>query len=222
MTVKLFIPKHTSHYDEYISIAPQGFGFSAKFIKNNNLSKKNFVEFGNDNNDEYRFYVGFPDEKKLSCLELQGFKGSSNRQVKASEFINEYPILKEIKNDKNLHSSQRRFELTWDKEAGMYNFGVIPNFEKECTPDNLKEDEGIYRYKNTKDDIIYIGIGEVKKRFKAPERASWINEVKKIEYSIIKEKKDREKFENIYLKAFVMKYGKRPKYNKNLGKKINK
>jgi len=37
---------------------------------------------------------------------------------------------------------------------------------------------------------------------------------------LVEDKNDREKFENISLKAHASKYGKKPIYNKNLGKKF--
>ena len=147
-------------------------------------------------------------------------KKNFNRAVKAGFFINSNDILKEIKNDKSLTAQQRRFNLEYDKNNSMYFFQVIPNFESSCSPENLDDVQCIYRYLNNDNNIIYIGIGNLKKRFKAPEKSSWISEVKKIEYSLVEDKNDREKFENISLKAHVSKYGQKPIYNKNLGKKF--
>ena len=221
MGVKIFVPPHTSKFDHYLSISTQGFGFSAKFIKDNNLGKNKFVQFGEDTENKFKFYVGFPENNSESCFELQGHsKKNFNRTVKAGFFINSNDILKEIKNDKSLTAQQRRFNLEYDKNNSMYFFQVIPNFESSCSPENLDDVQCIYRYLNNDNNIIYIGIGNLKKRFKAPEKSSWISEVKKIEYSLVEDKNDREKFENISLKAHVSKYGQKPIYNKNLGKKF--
>ncbi len=219
MGVKIFVPPHTSRFDHYLSISAQGFGFSAKFIKDNNLGENVFVQFGEDEENEFKFYVGFPENNSESCFELQGHsKKNFNRTVKAGFFINSNKILKDIKNDKNLSAQQRRFNLEYDKNEKMYFFKVIPNFENSCSPENLEDIQCIYRYLDEKNIIIYIGIGNLKKRFKTPEKSSWISEVKKVEYSVIEDKNDREKFENIALKSHANKYGKKPKYNKNLGK----
>ena len=221
MGVKIFIPPHTSKFDHNLSITAQGFGFSAKFIKDNNLEKNKFVQFGEDTENKFKFYVGFPENNSESCFELQGHsKKNFNRTVKAGFFINSNDILKEIKNDKSLTAQQRRFNLEYDKNNSMYFFQVIPNFESSCSPDNLEDVQCIYRYLNNDNIVIYIGIGNLKKRFKAPEKSSWISEVKTIEYSLVEDKNDREKFENISLKAYVSKYGQKPIYNKNLGKKF--
>jgi hypothetical protein len=220
MGVKIFIPPHTSKFDHNLSITAQGFGFSAKFIKDNNLEKNKFVQFGEDTENKFKFYVGFPEKNSESCFELQGHsKKNFNRTVKAGFFINSNDILKEIKNG-SLTAQQRRFNLEYDKSNSMYFFQVIPNFESSCSPDNLEDVQCIYRYLNNDNIVIYIGIGNLKKRFKAPEKSSWISEVKTIEYSLVEDKNDREKFENISLKAYVSKYGQKPIYNKNLGKKF--
>ncbi len=220
MGVKIFIPPHTSKFDHNLSITAQGFGFSAKFIKDNNLEKNKFVQFGEDTENKFKFYVGFPEKNSESCFELQGHsKKNFNRSVKAGFFINSNDILKEIKNG-SLTAQQRRFNLEYDKSNSMYFFQVIPNFESSCSPDNLEDVQCIYRYLNNDNIVIYIGIGNLKKRFKAPEKSSWISEVKTIEYSLVEDKNDREKFENISLKAYVSKYGQKPIYNKNLGKKF--
>ena len=123
MGVKIFVPPHTSRFDHYLSISSQGFGFSAKFIKDNNLGKNKFVEFGEDTENKFKFYVGFPENNSESCFELQGHsKKNFNRAVKAGFFINSNDILKEIKNDKSLTAQQRRFNLEYDKNNSMYFF----------------------------------------------------------------------------------------------------
>ena len=111
MDIKWFLPKGAASSDEYISISSQGFGFSYKFIKNYNLQKKEFVKFGPDPDDEYKFHVGFPEIKEQHCWELQGHKKGTSRTVKAYEFINDTQILKKIKDDKELHPYQRRFPI---------------------------------------------------------------------------------------------------------------
>lgn len=220
MVVKIFTPPNTSLHEHYISLQSQGFGFSAKFIKDENLKDTMYVNFGHDTEDDFKFYVGFPEKKDENCFELQGHsKKNMNRTVKGGYFINQNTILKQIFKDKNLTPQQRRFPLIWDKNNSMYTFRVVPNFEKTVTPNDLVSVNCIYRYKNNLDEIIYIGIGDLKKRFNAPERSSWIKEVKTIEFSPVTEKKDREKFENIYLNSFKNKNNSLPKYNQNLGKK---
>lgn len=220
MGVKIFTPPNTSLHDHYISLQTQGFGFSAKFIKDESLKESIYVNFGHDTSDDFKFYVSFPNKKDETCFELQGHnKKNLNRTVKGGYFINQNIILQQIFKDKTLSPQQRRFPLMWDKSSSMYTFRVIPNFEKTISPNELVSVNCIYRYRDSSNEIIYIGIGDLKKRFKAPEKSSWIHEVKTVEFSPVPEKKEREKFENIYLKSFKNNQNSLPKYNKNLGKK---
>ena len=219
MPIKKFTPSHTSQYEEYISILPSNFGFSSKFLKNNNLKQKKYIEFAFDTDDIYKFYFSLSDNKTENSLSLTGHSKRYGLNVKGGEFVNSSKILMSIRDDNSLTPQQRRFQIFKDLVEDMFYFKVIPNFEKKSKTNELPEkDKGIYRYINSSNEIIYIGIGGIKDRFASDDRKSWINEVKEIQYSVIEDKDEREKYENIYLKLYKNEHGTLPKYNKNLGK----
>lgn len=219
MPIKKFTPSHTSQYEEYISILPSNFGISSKFLKNNNLKQKKYIEFGLDTDDIYKFYFNLSDNKTENSLSLTGHSKRAGLSVKGGEFVNSSKILMSIRDDNSLKPQQRRFQIFKDLVEDMFYFKVIPNFEKKSKTNELPEkDKGIYRYINSSNEIIYIGIGGIKDRFASDDRKSWINEVKEIQYSVIEDKDEREKYENIYLKLYKNEHGTLPKYNKNSGK----
>jgi hypothetical protein len=223
MAIKKFTPSHTSQYEEYISILPSNFGFSSKFLDNHNLKQKKYVEFAFDTIDIYKFYFTLSNNKTENSLFLVGHNKRAGLTVKGGEFVNSSKILISIRDDKSLTPQQRRFQIFKDLVEDMFYFKVIPNFERRSKPNELSEtNKGIYRYINQNNEIIYIGIGGIKSRFESDERKTWINEVKEIEYSVIDDKDEREKYENIYLKLFKNQYGTLPRYNKNSGKNYSK
>lgn len=217
MTLVVFTPSHTSSHEEYVSLTKSGFYFSSKFLKNNNLQDKLFIVFYNDSEDIYKFYCEFLDKKNVHSLSLIKKKGIRTLQVKATEFINESKILKNIRDDKILKPHQRKFQISLDRDSGKFFFKVIPNFEKNLKPNNfgnIQDIKGVYRYKNINDEIIYIGKGWIKKNFKRPDKQNWIDEVSTIEYSEVPDENDQFKFEEISISAHKMQNdGKKPKYN---------
>tara|TARA_B100000586_G_C19959087_1_gene362925 strand:+ start:76 stop:753 length:678 start_codon:yes stop_codon:yes gene_type:complete len=217
MTLVVFTPSHTSAHDEYISLTKSGFYFSSKFLKNNNLQNKLFVVFYTDSEDIYKFCCEFLDKKNVNSSSLIKKKGVGTLQTKASEYINSSKILKNIKEDRNLKPQQRKFNISLDRESGKFCFRVIPNFEKNIKPNNFNDFEdvkGVYRYRNTNDEIIYIGKGWIKKNFKRSDKKSWIDKVSKIEYSEVSDENDQFKFEEISIAAHkIQNNGKLPKYN---------
>ncbi len=62
------------------------------------------------------------------------------------------------------------------------------------------EARGIYRYRNTHGDIVYIGKGAIRNRFGLPERADW--EFANIDYSPVSNEEDQFSWEAFWLDRY--------------------
>tara|TARA_B100002052_G_C15835211_1_gene577396 strand:+ start:344 stop:1009 length:666 start_codon:yes stop_codon:yes gene_type:complete len=209
--------KKQSRYDEYVSISSDGRGafLSSAFIKNNDLLKAERVMIGYDTDDRFTFYFKFVSENNPEAYKLHG--KHNNRWINCRSFISENTVLRDIV--KMDSKDPMHYEIHKDKFTNTYYFQVIPSFEKTCIPIELPKDiNGIYRYKNTDDEIIYIGQGNIKQRYLSPERRDW--DILLVEYSQVEDLTKREIYESIYLDKFEKEHGKKPLYNLQAGKKL--
>ena len=113
--------------------------------------------------------------------------------------------------------NKRRFEPKKDNINNCWSIQLMPAFEfKVKSKSNIPSDiKGIYRY-NRKGEVVYIGSGNIKERCSSSDRNDW--EYDLIEYSIIEDIADREKWETFWLNDFKENYGTFPLYNKIGGK----
>ena len=77
-------------------------------------------------------------------------------------------------------------------------FTVAPCFE--CNNESITIPEGatgIYRYRNSDDEVIYIGRGNIRDRLRSPERKDW--DIAKVEYSLINDRCEMAKMSTLQL-----------------------
>tara|TARA_B110000495_G_C22823202_1_gene480470 strand:- start:16 stop:696 length:681 start_codon:yes stop_codon:yes gene_type:complete len=205
-----------------LTISKSGIGFSAKFMKSNNLEEKESIIFFSDPENIYKLGFEFLDELggpgTLSLMKA-GRKGTtSGRTVKATELISKMRILQEIQ--KNPIKQNRTFEIKNKKEdPAIFYIDLIPCFEfkkkMEHVGDLDDSAKGIYRYKNSGDTIIYIGKGSIKERARSPERREW--GINLIEYSIIEDGDKAYEWEDYYLEKYFEEHGAKPSFNIIMG-----
>jgi hypothetical protein len=223
MAIKEVVLERIPSQDSVLYINKSGITFSANFVKRQNLEGSEGVKFFSDDEDPY--YLGFrftSDSNSPNTLSLlasgRSKGGSAGFTIKAAELINKNPILKNIQRLKD--KIDRTFEISFDKQTGMYSILLRPNFEisinwteKNNSPDSFS---GIYRYLNKDGQTLYIGKGYIKSRGSSPERKDW--GVHKIEYSVIPDDEKCFYWENYYLERYVFVNGSKPPFNVIMGK----
>jgi hypothetical protein len=209
--------------DSVLYINKSGITFSANFIKKEKLQEAKGVKFFEDDEDPY--YLGFKfknDLEESSTLSLlasgRSKGGSAGFTIKASELINKNPILKNVQ--KMTSRQDRTFEIFYEKKSNIYSILLRPNFEiivkfsdRNAIPEAFK---GIYRYRNSDGQIVYIGKGGIKTRVNSPERKEW--GISKIEYSILFDDEKAYYWENYYLERYISTFGSKPPFNVIMGK----
>ena len=209
--------------DSVLYINKTGITFSANFIKKEKLQDAKGVKFFEDDEDPY--YLGFKfkndlEEPNTLSLNASGRSkgGSAGFTIKAAELINKNPILKNVQ--RMASRQDRTFEIFYEKKTDIYSILLRPNFEiivkfsdRNTIPDAFK---GIYRYRNSDEQIIYIGKGGVKARVNSPERKEW--GISKIEYSVLLDEDKSYYWENYYLERYVSTFGSKPPFNVIMGK----
>ena len=96
-----------------------------------------------------------------------------------------------------------------------WKIDVCPAFEHYIEPHDIDKLEheaaGIYRYRNERGEIIYIGSGKIRDRFEAPEREKW--RIVRIEYSIVTDRQRAYQWERYWHDQFEGEFGRLPAYN---------
>lgn len=198
-----------------VTIGASGFGFSASFIKSNRLENKVAVSFYFDDEDQYKVGFEFHDDLGVpDSLKITHGSDSATKRVGATGVINKSRILKSIQSDPDKNS--RIFELKVDPISKLFYIMLRPAFEfsiafsrKGDLPDGIT---GIYRYRDIRGDVIYIGKGLIKDRASSPERREW--GIHKIEYSVIESDDLCFKWESFYLESFRQEEGVLPPLNR--------
>jgi hypothetical protein len=104
------------------------------------------------------------------------------------------------------------------KEGKLWVVTLCPSFENSYARESAdipKNDKGIYRYVRRNGKIVYIGRGDVYRRMRAVDRASW--DFDTIEYTCIDDEKQRIHWEGYWLRKFTESEGVLPFYNKIYG-----
>ena len=210
MTKKLFISDRHSDFKEYVRLTKSGIFFSAQFIKSNDLGRSNSVRFYEFTENQYKFGMEFFIEQNVPGGFSLIRNGSSinNFYTTARSFTNTFPVLRDLIKSKG----HNRFSVSYDKIEKCFFFTVAPCFE--CNNESITIPEGatgIYRYRNSDDEVIYIGRGNIRDRLRSPERKDW--DIAKVEYSLINDRCEMAKYESYHLAEYQNKYNKLPEHN---------
>lgn len=206
---------HISANEPVISIYGNRFHYSAYFVKLAELKNYSYVNYLIDEEERK---IGF----EFSKTEKEGFsymlenRGNKMWRSTANEIISKYPWVKKVallKNRSVNKFSAKKRENTWVIQ-------LCPTFEFRIPRDEvnkLGEVKGIYRYL-LREEIVYIGKGNIKQRSGDSERADW--EFDSIEYSIIEDEEEQLSWEYYWLEIHKDQNHKLlPFYNKVSGQK---
>jgi hypothetical protein len=218
VAIRPIVLENMASSEEVLIIRPKSITFSAKFMRENNLSDMEFVLFLQDDADSYwlgfRFFENSPP---VGSLTLGRSADSSTRMITATGLINRSFILSAIAKveDKN----PRTFVIQRDKKNDCWFVRLRPSFERMALLSDKNsigpEIRGIYRYFDLQGSLLYIGQGLIRDRLDSPERRSW--GIHKIEYSILETEQDCLAWESHYILEHVERFGVKPPLNRVMG-----
>ena len=215
---KLYIPQHYSQHEKYISFRQSGVYLSSGFMSAISFTPK-WIRFFNSDTS-YLFGFELLNERKPGVYKLQrGDLRNKGVGFRADKLITDHEVLKMLLKDQSGERERVRFPITYDAENKLYTFTVIPSFEKRCKREDVPNVSGIYRYRNTNGEVIYIGMGNIKERLKASPRREW--DINSVEYSVLDNKEDMSKYESFHIDDYVKQNGRKPIYNMIGGKSSN-
>ena len=207
---KLFISDRHSDFKEYVRLTTSGIFFSAQFVKSNNLTKCNSVRFYAFSDNQYKFGMEFFQETEVpgGFSLVRNGRSVNSFYTSARSFTNSFSVLRDLIKTKG----HNRFSVSYDKIEKCFFFMVAPCFECDNSQSSIPDGAiGIYRYKNSLDEVIYIGKGNIRDRLRAPERKDW--DIQKVEYSLISDRDEMSKYESYHLTEYQNKFNKLPEHN---------
>jgi len=159
----------------------------------------------------FQFNSKAPNENTYSLFPM---KRSSMFKSSCGSLVKNLPWLTAIA--KNNDSKKRRLKVT--QEGKLWIAECIPSFENKVNVSEIasivsSETTGIYRYKDSSGEVIYIGRGNIKNRLADPDRKEW--NIETVEYSEIADQKEQISWEKYWLEDYKNNTnGKLPYYNK--------
>ena len=200
-----------------ISIRKQHIGFNGTFVNEANLKKFNKVKIYIDDEN---FRIGFKfhnsDDPHSHAL-FSDNPSNNTKATSATQLIKQYGFIKKISELQNV--LDRQFEVNRDiQDKNFWVAQLCPAFEHASSSiSDLKGLRGIYRYKRSNGEVVYIGRGKILSRLNSLERKEW--DFDTIEYSIIEDPEEQAKWEDYWLTKFKENEDRRPFYNKIDGKR---
>ena len=211
-----------SHFEEItpvVTFRAKAIAFNAPMVKLGNLRNGMSceIEFTLDQRMIKFNFIDKPSTESEYLFSVVNDGGGNNRTtssliVQCQDFIKNNEFIQKISNNSKFKTTKLRHGSSW-----IVN--LSPAFEKTCYSFEQVSSKikGIYRYIKDK-EIVYIGIGDIRSRLKEEARKKWSFD--KIEFTEVKEKKEREKWESIFLSEYYNENKKLPLYNKVKGKEI--
>lgn len=203
-----------------IGIRKEQIGFLGFFVKKANLTKFNRVSI---EIDEENFKIGF---RFFSSDDLNNphtyslFFDNPSKNTMATNVItviNKFRFIKKISELQN--PLDRQFIVQQDvHDKNFWIAQLCPAFEYTANSKaDLRHLKGIYEYKRSDGDVVYIGKGDIVSRLNSPSRTGWDFDI--IEYSVIENPTERSRWESYWLDKYVEREGRLPFYNKISGKR---
>jgi len=210
----LFIPSKFKKEENFVTLSARGvLFFSAPFVKKNDLRTCLSADLFTFEDDAYKFGVKFYKDENKGHSKVNRAQKSKNVMISAHEFVGSILVL-----NKALMEGKQTFPIVDDKIEQCFVFSLIPRFEYSCLPNEVPTGlKGIYRYKNDKQEVIYIGKGCIKERLREDSRKAWPIDL--VEYSVIEDEEVRSSSEAHHIRKFETEIGRKPIYNMISGKK---
>ena len=216
MPLKTYKPRLPAK-EPLVTVAPRGFRISAVAAKRIDLKSANWVKVSTDDSE---YLIGFEflgdpiqpgDAHKLART-----RGSSSRECWAQGLINQTPWIKAVA------AESRKFKLfQYPRDQRIWVIRLAPWFELSVPPDNIGSigtGAGIYRYRDVRGEVIYIGKGRIVDRYRDPARSSW--GIERIEYSLVPNEDEQYKWEKFHLGDFAKEHDSRwPRFNRVAGRR---
>ena len=205
-----------------IGIRKEQIGFLAHFVAKANLHQFDRVSLEIDRDD---FRIGFrfyKSDKSNNRHTYSLFYDNKSKKTMATNVVtvindNKFKFLKKISQFQN--PLDRQFIVKQDiHDKNFWVAQLCPAFEHASSSiSDLKGLRGIYRYKRSDGEVVYIGRGKILSRLNSLERKEWDFDI--IEYSIIEDPEEQAKWEDYWLTKFKENEDRRPFYNKIDGKR---
>ena len=200
-----------------VSIRDGRFHFNAHFARMAELpGKRGVIYLVDDELREIGFeFVSDPEENE-DAYTLENRGRLSNFRCTALDLIAKKPWVRSVASQ----ASNEVKSFTAKKSGKVWVIRLMPSFEvvvarqdSRLIPDDAR---GIYRYRDAKGDVVYIGKGVVRSRLGEGPRKSW--EFQWIDYSIIAQEEDQFTWEAYWIDQFKeTNNGRLPYYNKQAG-----
>ena len=214
MGLKEFVRTRVESDEPVVSIRDNRFYFNVIFLKIVGTLNKHYVSYLIDESTHEIFFDFHKDKISDNCYIFD----SNNNRSSAGEIIKRFNWIH------NIHSSKINEEKKFVafKRNTLYGIRIRPSFEFKVTFDNKGKINsnlnGIYRYLDSKDKIIYIGKGNIRSRLNVIGRDKW--EIKTIEYSVVKNDDEQYKWENYWIEKHKESYSNSlPEFNRISGRK---
>lgn len=163
----------------------------------------------------FRFFSG--ETRPSNTLKLKGLRGRYYR-FSAKGVIWNVPWIHAV--SKQDSAADRNFKMErLDSDRNRWVIRLAPWFECKASPNDvgsLGSKEGIYRYRDASDRIIYIGKGKIADRFREHERRDW--GIEWIEYSEIEGDENQFDWESFHLDRYEETHDALPPRNRSRGR----
>ena len=222
--------------DSYVCLRKTGFYIGANAARDLDLgnSKYKFIAFIADQQnplDAERLYLvpnneaNFENNSKIS----DGIRHRKHKRMRTmsdakscscQDIFKSIPRLGKLIAEKD--RKKRRFKLHFDEVRNGRYICLNPSFEfnmKEIS--KLPEEKGIYRLIDSYEDVCYIGQASNIKTRVSSHKSDGLN-FNKIEFSLISNKDERDKWESHFIDQFSNERGRLPVYNFQNGNNFSK
>ncbi len=206
-----------------IGIRKEQIGFFASFVSKANLHQFDRVGLAIDK-DNFRIGFKFYNSNKSKNPHTYSlFYDNPSKKTMATNvvtMINKFKFIKKI--SELLHPLDRQFTVKQDiHDKNFWIAQLCPAFEDIASSEkDLRGLRGIYRYKRSDGQIVYIGRGNILSRLNSLDRQEWDFDV--IEYSIIEDPAEQSRWESYWLNKFEEEQDGLPFYNRISGKDVNR
>jgi hypothetical protein len=203
----------------FVTLRSAALAFNVHFIRNNRLEEQSRISVFCDAS-RYRlglhFHSDLSDHDSFALTTDGGSTKGGGRAAQIGSVINQHSWLRAASKCKN--SALRRYTPIWDSVEKHWTINIRPSFETRVK--TAKEIGsglcGIYRYW-ANDQLVYIGRGDIRGRANSPERIDWV--IDAIEFSVIDDSLEQEKWESLWLDEYRNEHGALPLYNRIGGKR---
>ena len=177
--------------------------------------------YTNDENREIVFQL-FTDADSVDLLKIGG-SDKCNDRIIAKGLVNSKAWIKSMADISVFNASQRSFEIKKHTKVNAWCIQLMPGFECSVESEEigtLGDKKGIYRYRNSRNEIIYIGKGIIRDRFQQePNRREW--NIKLVQYSEVDGDEKAYEAEEYWIGQYLKEHGCIPPMNLQKGHNVH-